>query len=706
MLGYNKLWRAKKTSVATQYYYDDSLNPKPSLVGYQQGNVYPLYYLRTDHQTITCGTVGGDVIVVNQYHLVQNGFQEIDGGAALYDLTDPKGVVVNTTGNINTSLLAVWKRTYSQATGVSTPVIEGYAVKEEIYDSIPYQRASNANPGYPGYNTTEPASLNKLNNFRDTILSAPVGYDFSLAGGSNQVFSSAVTINSAATDFTSDVRLQHLAVEQQSADSFAVVYKTSQKLGELIGKDNGDTRSGTQFDLPHIEVMNNGVGLFSVRDGIGVPGSGVNSPRISPIFTGAQLAWGAMGRLIGTGIWNGTYYSLYNPFVSLDPVNGTGLISWTDTRNTSTTGNDIYMRHLDDLNNPAYEPPYERVKPVPNPYGPPTSSAVLYGTTNAFTTINVFDAAPYSSDPGVSPAVAISDNYNLGNVTVKVYDNTGGIRTSTDGKPYLDRSYTITPQNNPNGAATLTVRLFFTTAQFAALQAADTSIKTPGDLAVIKQPGTGSGSTYTVVAGEQTILPQTWAAVDGGYYIEIQITGFSNFFIFKNPNGALPLTWLGIQAQWQNTTQAKVSWQVGEQVNVKNYVVQQSLNGGNFTNVYSVAASAQTQYSCIVPAGGNTYYRIMETGLNGGKNYSQVVQLQGAPSTVVLYPNPAKNALYVKGINNYSLLQVIDMQGKIVLQQRVTSATQSVHIGNLSKGNYLLKLINPSAVQTLQFSKE
>lgn len=692
-LGYNKLWRAKKNATATEHYLDDHYNDSATTINYQKGNLYRLYYLKSDHQTISCGS-GSNVYVVTQYRLVQNGFQEIDGGSSLYDLNKPKGVTVSTTGNINASLLAVWEKTYSQSNGVSAPIVKGYVVKEEIYDSIPYQRASNINPNYPGYNTAEPGSLNKLNNFRDTILTVPVNYEFCLAGGANQIFSTCVQ------DSAGIVRLQHLAVEAQTADSFAVVYKTDLKQGTIIGQGNYD------YAPPMIAVNNAGNGLFYIKDNLLVPGSGAAAPRVSPVFNGANLAWGAMGKPIGTGIWNGSYFDMYDPVVSLDPVNGTALIVWTDDRNNGTTGYDVYMRHLDDLNNPDYEPPYNRVKPVPNGFGPRTSSATLYGTTNQFTTLEVYDGPSYSSDPGVSPAVDISDNYDLGTVNLSVSDNAGPIRT-TNGKPYLDRSYTITPQNNPNGAATITVRLFFTTAQFNALKAADTSIKTPGDLAVIKQPGTGSGSTYTIVAGEQTVVPQSWAAVDGGYYIQIQITSFSNFFIIKNANAALAVTWLGIQAQWQNTVQAKVSWQIAEQQNVKNYVVQHSANGLDFADVCSVEASNQTQYTCVVPAGSSNYYRVVETDIDGQRTYSKVVQLQSAAQAIIsLYPNPAKDMLYINGIQKYFSLQVIDMNGKVVRQQTATPVNHVLDVSHLSTGNYLLRLVSKSEVQTLKFIKQ
>lgn len=687
-VGYNKLWRAKKNSVATEYSLDPNYNPVANPINYTKDSIYRLYYLKTDNQTISCGS-GVNLYTVTQYRLIQNGFQEIDGGVTLYDLKDPKAVTVSTTGNINASLLTVWERTYINNT-VSDPIINAYVVKEEIYDSIPYQRTSNTNPNYPGYNYTEPGSLNKLNNFRDTVLPAPFNYDFSLAGGANQIYAASVDVSGGTA------RLQHLAVEAQTADSFALVYKMNAKQATIIGKGS--------YDLPPLLAADNaGNAVYYIKDNTVAPGAG-GAPRVSPVLTGTDLAWGAMGKPIGTGIW-GSFYNIYWPYLSLDPVNGSALIAWTDDRNNGTTGYDIYMRHLDDLTNPNYQPPYVRVKPVTNPYGPPTATATLYGSTNQFSTFEVSDES-YTTDPGVSPVVDILDNYNLGTVNLTVSDNAGAIRTTTDGKPYLDRSYTITPQNNPNGAATITLRLLFTTAQFNALKAADPTIQTPGDLAVVKQPGTGSGSTYTIVAGEQTLIPQSWGAINGGYYIQIQITSFSNFFIFKNAN-ALPVTWLGVQAQWQNTVQAKVSWQIAEQQDVKNYRVQQSTNGLDFANVCIVEASTQSEYNCVVPAGNSNYYRVVETDIDGQKAYSQVVQLQSnAAPPISLYPNPAKDNLYINGIQKYYFLQVIDMKGNTVLQQSATPANRLLDISKLSRGNYLLRLTSNSAVQTFKFVKQ
>lgn len=547
MLGYNKIWRAKKNSTSTQYYRNTQNNATPLVTTYQKDSVYRLYFIKTDNQTVTCGS-GTNAYTVTSYRLTQNGYQLMDGNyqsyvGGGYSYNYPKGTTVSTTGNINVSLMAVLKRTYINNT-LSNFSVQGYNLKEEKYDSIPYQRASSNNPEI-GYNPIAP-SMDKLNFFRNTVLAqGNYFYDFSLAGGGNQIYSSAIIPEPGLSN--KSVRLQHLAAERITADSFAIEYKTTTKEGIMIGKDVGGGYYGN-YDFPLLTVNNLGVALFSIRE--------YNGPaRISPIFNGAELAWGAMGRTVGTGTYIGgsyLYYAMEQSLVALDPVNGSGVISWKDNRAISgNTGENIFMRHLDSLNLQNYYPPYKRLRFVYNVYGPTTANPnpyVLLGSSKKYSLFEGFSNG--GSDPGTSPVTEVLDNNYLGFVTVSMYDKIGAIRTYNS-KPYLDRNFTIKSDSIPPGA-NINIRLFFTTAEFDALKTANPSIPDPGFLAVIRQPNTTSGapSAYTPIAGEEVLVPIAWRAVAGGYYIEIVTTGLGNFFI----NGNYPGLWSGaISTDWNTT---------------------------------------------------------------------------------------------------------------------------------------------------------
>jgi hypothetical protein len=694
MLCYNKLWKAKKdavVTVATQFATGD---PTTQIFLYHKGDLDALYKLKILNLDGSCTSNTDHFFWVNN-ELLSNGYMVLDQGG--YNYAFPNGVTVPTSGNINVELIACLKRTLN-GNSVSLPTLQSYTSASEIFDSIPYQRATYNNP-LIGYNTVAPSQMNTLNNFSDTLLAPGSNYSyFSLAGGGSEIYAAALMIEPGQA--TRSVRLQHLHINRETNNSFAIQITTSSNKGDLIGKELSTGFGGTdvQYDFPLIAASQNGNAMLSITET-------QRYIRVSPIGNGAQLLWGAMGKPIAPLLYNGHYYDKLNPFVTLDPINGTGLISWEDDRAIpGNTGTNIFMRHLDSLNAVDYIPANKKIQALAN--GSTTANpAVLTGISKKFSTIEAFNTL----NGITSPVVEMLDNYNLGSITVNVYENTGGIR-AYNGKAYLDRNYTIKPENNPAGSADINVRLFFTTAAFDALKAEDPAITSPADLGVIKQPNTGSivPAAYGPITGEETIPQLGWKAVDGGYYIEIKINSFSNFFI-QQVASALPVTWLGVQAQWTDTKNAKISWQVSDQQNVKNYTVQQSEDGHFYKDACTVPASVANTYNCIVPAkiGIIGYYRVLQRDMDDRFTYSKTVILKSAAAPFLsLYPNPATDKLYIDGIEGYHAMQVTDINGQIIQQQSVLTRGKYIDISQLHAGIYLLIIQNNSEMHTLKFVKQ
>ncbi len=525
MLAYNKVWRAKKDSRTTTYTRNTSGTACPIITTYQKGEVYLLYKIVTDYQRVACGGGSGPLYTYTNYRLLSNGYQLIDEGA--YDYNFPKGVTLTTAGNINVDLIAVTRRSYTNNV-VSDFAVQGYAYKSEKFDSIPYQRATFSNPEI-GFNPIAPP-LNKLNFFRDTLLGFSNYYpDFSLAGGGSNIYAAALM----STVGDRMVRLQHLSISRQTNDSFAIKYQTNaggipEKTGVAIGMENSTgLTGGISLDLPLLTVAKNGQGFFSIREYY-------RYMRVSPIESGVQLAWGAMGKPIGTGYYNGSPYRHEQTFAALDITGSSGMVCWQDSRYIpgTNTSDDIYMRHVDKLNVLNYLPPVKKVKPVINFYGATYANpTVLFGTSRHYSTLDAYSSA--GSNPGTSPIMDILDNINLGRVQSSIFQNTAALR-KYNGDAYLDRNYAILPENDATGKQ-IDMKLYFTKAEFNALKAAEVIITNPGDLAVIRQPSTSAAApaSYTPVAGEELIPQKNWDSVDGGYYLRFIATGTGNFFIRK-----------------------------------------------------------------------------------------------------------------------------------------------------------------------------
>jgi len=530
MLGYNRLWRAKKNALVKTYFRNTSGIACPLFTTYDSAQVYPLYTLKSDYQNVMCSNLLGTIIYTyTNYRLLSNGFQLLDQGA--YDYHFPKGVTLGTNGNINIDMIAVTRRTYANNI-VSDFTVQGYLYKSEKYDSVPFQRASFSNPEL-GFNPIQPVGLNKLTFQRDTLLGSGNYYpDFSLAGGSSDIY--AATIMSLTGN--KKVLLQHLTVKK-IADSFAVQYTPTfdgkiQKSGTIIGSElnTGYSGSNISYDLPLIAVNDKGTAVFYTRE----YGRGA---RVSPIGKGTDLIWGAMGVAIGSGVSNNNYYNFEQPFLIQDSTGVRGLIAWRDNRTFPYNSSDnILMRHLDRLDESIlYAPPQKRVRLLPNAYGSTIANpAVMYGTSRKFSRIEIYNG--YGTDAGVSPAIDILDNNYFGSVQVGIYQHISATRRYNN-EAYLNRNYTIKTDSTSPGAS-FDINLYFTKQEFNALKNTDNGILDPGYLMAIRQPNTttslNSPLTYVPVAGEEQLPAVAWDSVaEGGYSISIRSTGFGHFFIKK-----------------------------------------------------------------------------------------------------------------------------------------------------------------------------
>lgn len=607
MLAYNKLWRCKKDSKVKTYFRNTSGTACPKYTDYKKGDVYLLYTLSTDFQTVACGGGGGPLYTYTNYRLLSNGFSILDNQA--YDYGNPKGITLTTTGNINVEMIAATRRTLVNNTPTDF-VIYGYGQPVEKYDSLPYQRTSHSNPEI-GYNTVVPATVDKMNLFRDTLLTFSNYYqDFCIAGNSNQLYAAAVMSKTG----NRKVLLQHMQVAQKRVDSFAIEYGDDiagnpEKYGLAIGSElnqavNGSTSS---YDVPHITVTPAGKAFLSILE------NGW-SPRVSPINNGTRLSWGAMGRTTGTGVYNGSYYYPITPVFTTDSGGRNGIMVWSDTRFIpSAGGENIFMRHIDKLAEDGYTPPLKPVKPAYYAFGEVQAyPAVLYGTSRQFTPVELYNSYNYT---GFSPVVNILDQHPLGNVLVRVYQHVNTVRRYNN-RPYLNRNISIRADSISAGAS-YEILLYFTHAEMEALKAADLTIGDPGDLVVLRQPATGSNAPalYSPVAGEEIISPVLWDSVPGGYMLKITTTGMGNFFIQKMPDAAVCG---GASASFTSgLTGATYRWQVN--------------TGSGFTNItdngtYNGSTSATLQIN-NVPSSFNGYrYRCVVNGSQVSNSfYLQVV---------------------------------------------------------------------------------
>jgi hypothetical protein len=73
-------------------------------------------------------------------------------------------------------------------------------------------------------------------------------------------------------------------------------------------------------------------------------------------------------------------------------------------------------------------------------------------------------------------------------------------------------------------------------------------------------------------------------------------------------------------------------------------------------------------------------------------------------SSIIVYPNPAIKTLYFNVIINYSIVEVFDISGKLLLKKQLDS--RQLDISNLSQGLYFIKLETNEGMVVKKFIKE
>ncbi len=185
--------------------------------------------------------------------------------------------------------------------------------------------------------------------------------------------------------------------------------------------------------------------------------------------------------------------------------------------------------------------------------------------------------------------------------------------------------------------------------------------------------------------------------------------------VFQNDAAALPVTLTSVKAAPANNG-VNISWTVTNEVNIKQYSVQRSTDGGrtyiSFNNVAAknTAGAAVSNYQSFdaQPVQGDNLYRIAIDANDGQVTYSTVVKVSLANTVhsmqIALYPNPVrKDSKVILQLSNLLagsyLAKVFSENGQIIYQKKITvaanNATQSEELmlgGALAQGSYPIRI--------------
>lgn len=174
----------------------------------------------------------------------------------------------------------------------------------------------------------------------------------------------------------------------------------------------------------------------------------------------------------------------------------------------------------------------------------------------------------------------------------------------------------------------------------------------------------------------------------------------------------LPVTIVNFTAQKNNNTIA-LNWKVANEINIKQYEVERSIDGLNFNLIGALAGSNLTSYSFIdknLPNGAIVYYRLKMIDQDGKFKNSNIVsvKLKTNVSNAIVYPNPTMGSLNIKLydiLTSNSTLQITDVTGRLVKQQTINASMVNINVDvkDLPAGRYFIKITNNNQVINLSF---
>lgn len=177
------------------------------------------------------------------------------------------------------------------------------------------------------------------------------------------------------------------------------------------------------------------------------------------------------------------------------------------------------------------------------------------------------------------------------------------------------------------------------------------------------------------------------------------VTNFGPFTFSAIAAGVLPVSISNFNVVKQNSA-AKISWTTQQETNSREFVVERSSNGLNWTAIKTVAAAGSSStainYSVLdeSPLKGYNYYRLRMLDMDNKATQTGVKKLYFSQVySIAVSPNPATDFIKVDVSGNSGkayTVSVTDASGKKVYEIKSSNAFVNIPASRLNKGVYMV----------------
>ena len=191
--------------------------------------------------------------------------------------------------------------------------------------------------------------------------------------------------------------------------------------------------------------------------------------------------------------------------------------------------------------------------------------------------------------------------------------------------------------------------------------------------------------------------------------------GPNRFYLIFRAATPLDISFLSMNA-YPKEGNVLIAWKTENENEVKNYGVEYSPDGINFSEIGSVIAKNEKEnnyeFFHLLPSAGNNFYRIRINKINGEVEYKRVLKvwMPESKSSIGVFPNPIQNGIITLKFNNQSsgkyVLSLFNSMGQKIFSNEIFfkegGRLEPVSPGKgFIRGIYNLEIVNPKGKRTI-----
>lgn len=147
---------------------------------------------------------------------------------------------------------------------------------------------------------------------------------------------------------------------------------------------------------------------------------------------------------------------------------------------------------------------------------------------------------------------------------------------------------------------------------------------------------------------------------------------------------------------------AVLDWTTASESNNRGFEIQHSTDGSSWKTIAFQASKAtggnsvrpiSYQFKHANPANGTNFYRLKQVDLDGNWKYSPIRQVKMSEHTILVYPNPARDNIVVKGLTGNETIRLCDVSGRVIKQVKSRLQQETIAITDLQEGIYHIVII-------------